>query len=79
MSPTGGQFKIAKPHQALLGWKQASDGLQQRGLAGAIGAEDADGATLLHGEGDVSENRQRAIAAAKVIYGQEGGHKSAPK
>ena len=53
------------PHLAALGREQAEQGLEQRGLAGAVGAEQADHLAAADREVDVAADRLAGIAEAE--------------
>jgi hypothetical protein len=49
-------------HIAAVERDEAHDGAHRRGLAGAVGAEEADDLAALDGEADVVERDDRAVA-----------------
>ena len=57
----------------------AADGPQQRGLAGAVGAEHGDDLALGDPQVDAVEDLDEAVAAAEVVDEELGGHHAAPR
>src|SRR5690606_29493518 len=64
---------LAQYRKLALERGQAEDGLQRRGLAGTVGADQADDAARLDGEADFVQRRLAAVLLAEVA-GDDGAH-----
>jgi hypothetical protein len=67
-----------EPHLAARGLEQAQHQAQQRGLAGAVGTDDAEEVAGLDGEVDALQHRHFAVGEADVVDLDEGPHVSPP-
>ena len=62
-----GERPAIDPHRAALRRQQAEQGLEQRGLAGAVGAEQADDLAAADREVDVAADRLARVAEAESL------------
>jgi hypothetical protein len=67
-----------EPHLAARGLQQTQHQAQQGGLAGAVGADDAEEVARLDGEVDAVEHRHLSVGEADVVDLDEGPHVSPP-
>ena len=58
---------------AGIGFDQAHDHGEDRGLAGAIGAEQADGLAAAHGDGNIAHHYPLAEALGETMGDQPAG------
>jgi len=59
--------------------ERACDGFHQRGLAGAVGAEETDGLSRVEAQARVAKYGETAVAAFERIDGERGAQARAPK
>ena len=57
---------------AVIGFHHAADRPQQRGLAGAVGADEGDDLTLVDRDGHVGQHDDAVVADGELAHGQEG-------
>src|SRR5262249_38883880 len=63
-------FVVMERDRARFAREQAGESLEERGLAGAIGAEEGDALAALHLEGDVVERRDAIVTHREVRDGE---------
>ena len=59
---------------AAVGLPMASQGGQEGGLAGAVGAQDADAGAVLEPQGDVLQEQARTDGQAQVLHTEQVRH-----
>src|SRR5262249_48381227 len=64
--------------RTAVGRGHAGDDVEQRGLAGTVGADDCEDRALRHAKAHIVDRKQPAKALADRVDGQEGGHARRP-
>ena len=74
------QVMAVKAHAPAPGRQQAADREVQRGLAGAVAAQQRDDLVGPHRQADAAQHLHPAIAAAQVLHVEQGflGHRATP-
>jgi hypothetical protein len=67
ISPTSWLKKPIDQDKALIGLLLAGDHAEQRGLAGAIGADQADFLAFLQGRGRLDKDQAGAVLLADIV------------
>ena len=57
----------AELHPALIGLERAGEQADQRGLAAAVGTDDADAVAALDADGEIADDRAAAIALGEML------------
>jgi len=70
-----GDVVLIDQHAALVGIHQADDHVKAGGLAGAVGAEQADDLPAFNGQADIAHDLPALVALGQML-GFENGHYS---